>query len=83
MAEMTRLEAAWVKRLQRVLNDCPSDRMGFYTTGDSDVTVYDRSLDREIDDAQIGNMEFCNAVEECDATFAKVIFPGNVASTCA
>ncbi|WP_454798516.1 hypothetical protein [Novosphingobium lindaniclasticum] len=82
-ATPTKAEAAWLKRLQKVLDECPSERMAFYTTGDACITAYDSSRDREIDEAQTGNMEFCNAVEDCDAALVALRFPGNVASTCA
>lgn len=28
MSQMTKEERAWVKKLQRVLDECPSDRLG-------------------------------------------------------
>ena len=42
MTEFTKEENRWVRRIQKALNECPSDRLGFYTTGDKDVTIFDK-----------------------------------------
>jgi hypothetical protein len=79
---LTKEEAAWVRKVQRLLNNPPSDRLGFYTIGDNDVTVYDSSLQAEID-ARYDQMEgdFGNAVEDCGAFLGVLNFPNNVHST--
>ena len=78
-AKLTADEARWIKRLQRVLNDCPSDRLGFYTTGDPDVTIYDKSNGAE-DDAR--ELDFYQIVEDHGAWLAIVKFPACVDATC-
>lgn len=84
MADLTREELAWLKRLQKVMDDCPSSRIGFYTVGDSEVNLYDASKDAEIDKIHdsMRSGEFCGAVEQAGASFyACLRFPSSVRST--
>jgi hypothetical protein len=84
MSELNRREAAWIRKLQNVLDECPSDRIGFYTIGDSDVTLYDRTKEKDINDAIYDRHggDFCQAVDDADAGFnACLLFPANVHST--
>lgn len=58
-------QAAWIKRVQKALNSKGSEGLGFYTTSDNDVTIYDLTKRDEIIDAQdsgINGQEFCHAV---------------------
>ena len=43
MTNLTKEEREWVCKLQKVLNKCPSDRLGCYTTGDQNLVLYDKS----------------------------------------
>ncbi len=79
MSNLSKEERAWLKKLQNLLDACPSSRLGFYTTGDPVVTVYDYDKETEIND--IHNGEFANAVDECDARLGELIFPNFVHST--
>lgn len=76
---MTPDEKKWVKRLQKVLNECPSKRLGFYTIGDPEVTIYDRDLAEhaELEDRE----DFCGLVARMDAELGRVTFPAQVHST--
>lgn len=78
---LTRKEAAWVQKVQHLLNNPPSGRLGFYTIGDKDVTIYDASRQDEIDAVFDGGGDFCAAVSNCDADLGCLIFPNNVHST--
>lgn len=40
---LTPEELAWARRLNRVLQECPSGRIGMYTIGDANLTLYDAS----------------------------------------
>lgn len=73
-------EKAWIKRLQKTLDACPTKRLGFYTIGDCDVSIYDNRFDDIINETESG--EFCSAVHDCDAHLGEVIFPSPVHSTC-
>ncbi len=78
---LTRDELKWLRRVQRALDACPSDRLGFYTTGDRNVTVFDTDKSAEIDAAYDTGGEFCNAVDEADAGLGELNFPSGVQST--
>lgn len=41
MATLTKQEKAWVRKLNKLLAECPSNRIAFATTGDCDVTLFD------------------------------------------
>ena len=82
MAKLTKAEKKWLDELQEVLNRCPSDRLGFFTIGDKDVFVYDKRLDKQIDEIQDrGCRDFCQVVKDIDAGFGEITFPSNVHST--
>lgn len=83
MATLTKQEKAWVKKLNKLLAECPSDRIGFATIGDSDVFMFDltrydeicRKLDR-------GGWDFMPAAQHIGAKFDEVLtFPASVEST--
>lgn len=82
-AKLTTAEKAWVKKLNKLLAECPSDRIGFATIGDSDVFMFDltrydeisRKLDR-------GGWDFMPAAQHIGASFDEVLtFPARVEST--
>lgn len=80
---LTRAEKEWLAEVQMLLNKCPSDRLGFYTIGDAQVSVYDRRKDEKITDLQDNsNMDFCQAVRHAEAeTDYALDFPQCVHST--
>lgn len=83
MAKLTKAEMAWLNKVQAVLDECPSDRIGFYTIGDASVEVYDRSKEREIDETMWGarSMDFGAAVLKMKAAFEyQLDFPACVHS---
>jgi len=76
-------EIKWLAKLQKLLDKCPSDRLGFFTTGDPTIHVYDFSKEKEINrvmDAN-DNREFCHAVRNVGAELAFISFPNPVHST--
>lgn len=82
--KLTAKEKAWVKKVQRVLNECPSRRLGFYTIGDPDVVIYDRAKNDEIDERMDRGLssDFCIAVQDTGAeTNESLTFPAPVHST--
>lgn len=84
MTKLTKAEKDWIAKVQAVLDECPSDRLGFYTIGDSNVTIYDRSKDAKIYDILDENdrMDFCSGVDKAKAdTGHELMFPSNVHST--
>ena len=82
MADLTAAEIKWVKRVQRALDACPSDRIGFATTGDANVTLHDRTKENKIHAVMNRRgCDFCQAVDEQNADFFLTLnFPSNVHS---
>lgn len=84
MTKLTKAEKDWIAKVQAVLDECPSERLGFYTIGDANVTVYDRSKDSKIYDILDRNdrMDFCSGVDQASAdTGFTIDFPSSVHST--
>lgn len=84
MAKLTKKEQAWVDELQDVLNRCPSKRLGFATSGDHDITVYDSSFS----DAIFVVMEreggdYIPTATKLGSVFGVINFPAPVESTAA
>lgn len=78
-------QAAWINRVQKALSSKGGEGLGFYTIGDSDVTIYDLTKRKEIIAAQdrgINGQEFCHAVQYCEAEIDRLFFPSQVESTC-
>lgn len=81
MSKPTKAEKSWLLELQEVLDRCPSKRLGFFTTGDATVSVYDNSKDAKIYVIADAGGEFANAVEKAGADIGTIQFPFNVHST--
>lgn len=47
--KLTKDEKAWVKRVNKVLADCPSTRLSFYAMGDPNIFIVDGDHTEEID----------------------------------
>jgi len=82
---LTKAEAKWIKDVQAVLDACPSKRLGFYTIGDAEVVIYDRTKEEKINeliDNIHSNKDFCTAVQETKADIGEGFrFPSCVHST--
>jgi len=74
---LTKIEAAWVRRLQKVLDDCPA-RIGFFTIGDPNLTMYDKA--KEADFSR--DRDLPNEVDRCDARLGDVRFTSHVHGVC-
>lgn len=74
---LTAAEKAWIKKLQTVLNACPSDRFEAYTIGDNNITLIDAELSKGFD----RNLDVCVAANETEATLAVIYTPFPVLST--
>lgn len=78
---LTKKEATWLSRLQDVLDECPSTRLGFYTVGDPILTVYDKRKEERVNALIDEGRDFCTAVQELDAELDTLEFPSHVHST--
>lgn len=55
---LTAEERAWVKRLEKVLESCPTDRLELITIGDASLRIFDNTCaDRHIIELHDGNAE--------------------------
>ena len=75
---LSKREQAWLTRMQKALNACPTKRLGFFTIGDAEIVVYDRRYDDEIDDH---GGDFCTGVSSANAELGSLRFPALVHST--
>jgi ribose 5-phosphate isomerase len=80
---LTSDEQKWIRKLQRVLNECPSNRMSSFTIGDSNITIYDISADKSESAHNIARNcnDWCNVVEDTGTKLAVIKFPFSVQST--
>jgi len=83
MATLTKQEKDWVNKLNKLLAECPSKRLAFATTGDSDVSIFNQPQYGAICDEQENNGgEFISAAARIGALFDEVLsFPNQVEST--
>lgn len=80
-AMLTKAEKAWVAKIQKLLDNPPSDRLGFYTIGDPNVSVYDRSKEDEMNEMSEQGEDWCGCVRAFDADLGSLRFPASVHST--
>jgi hypothetical protein len=84
MRVLTAKEKAWIARLQKCLDQCPSKMLAAYTVGDNDITLYDSSLDTEIEiimSDPSDSQDFCKVALDLDAIIQVINFPFPVHST--
>lgn len=76
---LSKREEAWIRRLQKTLDACPTKRLGFFTIGDPDVSIYDNRFDQHLD--AFSDSDFCTAVDRLDVRLGEIVFPDAVQST--
>lgn len=81
---LTTEEKKWVSDVQKVLNRCPSKRLGFATTGDRDITVYDSSYSELIfKTLEHEGGDYIPTATKLGAVLGVINFPSQVESTAA
>jgi hypothetical protein len=79
MSVLNPTERKWVQQLQSVLDNCPSERLGFFTTGDCTVYLWDLKKAEAVHNLK---MDFHAAVTQERAGFKEhLTFPAQVEST--
>lgn len=83
MATLTKQENVWIKKLNKLLAECPSKRLAFATTGDCDVSIFNQpQYDAICDEQENNGGEFISAAARIGALFDEVLsFPNQVEST--
>ncbi|AVX37783.1 hypothetical protein [Yersinia massiliensis] len=84
MAELTAAEKKWVKQVNALLAKCPSNRLGFYTIGDSNVMLYDA---KQFKDKGLENdhRDLIGVLADHDLAFDEAFdldFPNDVEGVC-
>lgn len=81
--KLTKKEQAWVDEVNAVLARCPSKRLGFATTGDPVVYIYDRTKEKAIDTlTDRGSWDFVPAAGHLGHLSGETLdFPACVQST--
>lgn len=81
MAELTAKEMAWIRKVQKLLDSCPSDRIEFYTVGDYNVFLFDAGMTAQVNEEMDRRGDFGPAVDAVDACFnADLTLPNQVHS---
>lgn len=78
--KLTKEEKAWVKRVNKVLSECPSERMMFFAGGDTFLLIADRAHEDEIN--ANGNDPAQYAQSHGYAADENIVFPYNVDAVC-
>jgi hypothetical protein len=81
--KLTKAEKALVAEVQKALDKCPSTRLGFATTGDHDLTIFDiRGIDKICARLDRGTCDFIPTADKLGLVAAeRLSFPQPVEST--
>lgn len=63
----TKQEKEWIRKMQNLLTNPPSERIGLAATGYDGLIVYDKTCDDQIDEIQNKGYDFCIAVNRLGA----------------
>lgn len=74
---LTPEEKAWLRKVQKLLDNCPS-RFGFYTIGDPQLQVFDRSNEHLYDQ----NVDMVCEVSKYDDYLCRLKFHSPVHGVC-
>ena len=78
--ELTKEEKKWVKDFQKLLDRCPSNRLGFYTIGDPTLCLYNRDYSDQIEEE---NDDLINILNREGWGFEETLdFPNPVEGVC-
>lgn len=82
MNPLTKEEKAWIKKVQALLNKCPSKRMAGAATGDCGITLYDTSFEDKIDEIMDkGIADFVPTINKLECKLGTIVFPFVIHST--
>lgn len=78
---LNKKEQAWVKKLQKVIDECPkslSDRVESYTIGDNVITIFDEGKYKDFVKQQ--ELDIPRGVEMSNSEETRIYFPFCVSS---
>lgn len=80
--EMTKEERKWVAKLNKMLANPPSTRLGFFTIGDNYISMYNTEV-LPADSPLLDNTDLIGVANSAGALFGEVIyFPDSVQGVC-
>lgn len=74
---LTKEEELWIRKVQKLLNNCPP-RLGFYTIGDPDIGIFDRTKEHLFDD----RIDMVHEIDKYEAGMGRLNFPSSVHGVC-
>lgn len=77
---LTKEEKAWVKKVNKILAECPSDRLMFYAGGDPWIAIIDADHEGDIDSELDDPMRI--AYRNNWIAKETIIFPHKVSAVC-
>ncbi len=78
----TNAEQAWINKLQSVLDECPSGRLGAFTIGDESIVLFVSSkYEDQLQKPGYEEIDVCKTVEKAGAQVGQLRFPFQVWST--
>ena len=79
---LTKDEIMWIDKVNKVLSECPSERLSSFTIGDNQISLYDNRFDKKIIEIQEnGQSDYCTAVQNLGCDLGSIDFPFPVHST--
>lgn len=78
MAKLTKKELAWIKKVQKVFDECPSSRIGFYACGEDTLHLYDKDNKKAVSNFNESGLSvytktFTDVLSNSDADFGHFI----------
>lgn len=78
MAKLTKKELAWANKLQKVIDECPSERIGFYACGEDTLHLYDKDNKKAVSNfnesgLSVYTQTFTDVLSNSDADFGHFI----------
>ncbi|QUG75434.1 hypothetical protein GKQ23_10750 [Erwinia sp. E602] len=78
--KLTKSEKAWVAKVNKLLAECPSDRLTFYAMGDHGIYIVDGGITDQIDASRDDPLRVAQRLDGLAAE--QIQFPSNVSAVC-
>lgn len=72
--KLTKKEQQWADKVEKLLSNLPSERIGLFTIGDECLMIYDKTKESEFDD------DFCCGVSRSDSLLGYINCSTNIVS---
>ena len=78
--KLTKAEKSWVKKVNKILSECPSNKLTFYAMGDPSIFIVDGDHAEEIDSENGDPLRI--AADSGWLADETISFPSNVSAVC-